>query len=192
MIYLQISCLSQTSRKKEGRLSKWKKQYKTIRCSLEHMNNPFLCVFNKKYKEKAPMLNMNLWDRCYHKADKQWWWFIIGIGNSLEVMIVPLYISENTPPIKRGLCNIFPEFCGSGEMFLSYYINFIISKMLNPDLRMLVPADRVPLYTTFKSRQGAGRAPMHRHMSCSTGPASQPRWVSKMPRVQWLRTPFPW
>jgi hypothetical protein len=72
MIYLQISCLSQTSRKKERRLSKWKKQYKTIRCSLEHMNNPFLCVFNKKYKEKAPMLNMNLWDRCYHKAGKQW------------------------------------------------------------------------------------------------------------------------
>jgi hypothetical protein len=32
------------------------------------------------------------------------------------------------------------------------------------------PADRVPLHTSFKSRQGAEHTPMHRHVPCSTGP----------------------
>jgi MFS family permease len=55
--------------------------------------------------------------------------FIMGIGNSLTVTIVPLYIyiSEIAPPSKRGLLNTLPQFSGSGGMFLSYCINFVMS-----------------------------------------------------------------
>jgi hypothetical protein len=49
----------------------------------------------------------------------------------------PIIYLRDRPPSKRGLLNTFPQFSGSGEMFLSYYINFIIYQMLNPDWRTM-------------------------------------------------------
>jgi hypothetical protein len=68
-------------------------------------------------------------------------------------------------------------------------------------------ADRVPLHTSFKSRQGAGCAPTCRHMSCGTGPCLPAKVCSEAttrpvtpdsasligrapmpPSVSWLRT----
>jgi hypothetical protein len=67
------------------------------------------------------------------------------------------------------------------------------------------PTDRVPLHTSFKSRQGAGHAPMRCHVPCSTGPCLPAKVVSRvatcpvaldpasligralmLPRVPWL------
>ena len=42
-----------------------------------------------------------------------------GFGIGLAVTLVPIYISETAPSEIRGLLNTFPQFCGSGGMFLS-------------------------------------------------------------------------
>jgi hypothetical protein len=73
------------------------------------------------------------------------------------------------------------------------------------------PTDRVPLHTSFKSREGAKRAPTRRHVPCSTEPclptkvgsrgatclvASDPAFLigraSAPPPVPWLWTPPPY
>jgi hypothetical protein len=48
------------------------------------------------------------------------------------------------------------------------------------------PAYRVPLHTSFKSRQGARRASTRRH-PIVPDPAFQPRWALASSRVQWFQ-----
>jgi hypothetical protein len=75
----------------------------------------------------------------------------------------------------------------------------------------MYPANRVPLYISLKSRQGAGRAPTCCHVPCSTepyppvkvgsgattcpvapDPASMIGRAPTPPRVPWLRIPHPY
>lgn len=69
---------------------------------------------------------------------------IDGFGVGLAVTLIPVYISETSPPEIRGQLNTLPQFCGSGGMFLSYCMVFAMSLMANPNWRVMLGVLSVP------------------------------------------------
>jgi MFS family permease len=69
---------------------------------------------------------------------------IDGFGIGLAVTLVPLYISETAPPEIRGSLNTLPQFSGSGGMFLSYCMVFVMSLLPSPDWRIMLGVLVVP------------------------------------------------
>lgn len=69
---------------------------------------------------------------------------IDGFGIGLAVTLVPLYISEISPPEIRGLLNTFPQFTGSVGMFASYIMVFFMSLLPRPDWRFMLSVLSIP------------------------------------------------
>ena len=67
-----------------------------------------------------------------------------GFGIGLAVTLVPVYISETSPPEIRGLLNTLPQFTGSGGMFLSYCLIFGMSLMASPSWRIMLGVLGIP------------------------------------------------
>ncbi|KAK4785927.1 hypothetical protein SAY86_002616 [Trapa natans] len=67
-----------------------------------------------------------------------------GFGVGLALTLVPLYISEMTPPDMRGLLNTLPQFVGSGGMFISYCMIFGMSMLESPSWRLMLGVLSVP------------------------------------------------
>ncbi|KAL6641386.1 hypothetical protein ACP70R_019567 [Stipagrostis hirtigluma subsp. patula] len=67
-----------------------------------------------------------------------------GFGIGLAVTLVPLYISETAPTDIRGLLNTLPQFSGSGGMFFSYCMVFVMSLMPKPDWRIMLGVLSIP------------------------------------------------
>lgn len=76
---------------------------------------------------------------------------IDGFGVGLAVTLVPVYISETSPPEIRGQLNTLPQFCGSGGMFLSYCLVFAMSLMVKPNWRVMLGVLSIPslIYLTL-------------------------------------------
>lgn len=74
-----------------------------------------------------------------------------GFGVGLAVTLVPVYISETSPPEIRGQLNTLPQFTGSGGMFLSYCMVFAMSLLDNPSWRLMLGVLSIPslLYLTL-------------------------------------------
>ncbi|MCL7049311.1 hypothetical protein MKW94_014383 [Papaver nudicaule] len=72
-----------------------------------------------------------------------------GFGIGLSVTIVPVYISETSPPEIRGLLNTLPQFTGSGGLFLSYCMVFGMSLMTAPSWRLMLGVLSVPSFFYF-------------------------------------------
>ncbi|KAF0896594.1 hypothetical protein E2562_026297 [Oryza meyeriana var. granulata] len=56
-----------------------------------------------------------------------------GFGVGLAVTLVPVYISETSPPEIRGRLNTLPQFTGSGGMFFSYCMIFAMTLPPSPN-----------------------------------------------------------
>ncbi|KAL0907459.1 hypothetical protein M5K25_021872 [Dendrobium thyrsiflorum] len=69
---------------------------------------------------------------------------IDGFGVGLAVTLIPVYISETSPPEIRGQLNTLPQFSGSGGMFLSYCMVFLMSLMANPNWRVMLGVLSIP------------------------------------------------
>ncbi|KAK8952257.1 Monosaccharide-sensing protein 2 [Platanthera zijinensis] len=69
---------------------------------------------------------------------------IDGFGIGLAVTLIPVYISETSPPEIRGQLNTLPQFSGSGGMFLSYCLVFSMSLLANPDWRVMLGVLSIP------------------------------------------------
>ncbi|XP_020573051.1 monosaccharide-sensing protein 2 [Phalaenopsis equestris] len=69
---------------------------------------------------------------------------IDGFGVGLAVTLIPVYISETSPPEIRGQLNTLPQFSGSGGMFLSYVMVFLMSLMVNPNWRVMLGVLSIP------------------------------------------------
>ncbi|XP_076923012.1 monosaccharide-sensing protein 2-like [Bidens hawaiensis] len=67
-----------------------------------------------------------------------------GLAIGLAVTLVPVYISETSPPEIRGSLNTLPQFMGSGGMFLSYCMVFGMSLMDSPDWRLMLGVLFIP------------------------------------------------
>lgn len=67
-----------------------------------------------------------------------------GLGIGLAVTLVPVYISETSPPEIRGSLNTLPQFMGSGGMFLSYCMVFGMSLMESPSWRVMLGVLSIP------------------------------------------------
>ncbi|WCJ32848.1 tonoplast monosaccharide transporter2 [Euphorbia peplus] len=67
-----------------------------------------------------------------------------GFGIGLALTLVPIYISETAPPEIRGLLNTFPQFMGSGGMFLSYGMVFAMSLTDLPNWRLMLGVLAIP------------------------------------------------
>lgn len=67
-----------------------------------------------------------------------------GLGIGLAVTLVPVYISETSPPEIRGSLNTLPQFMGSGGMFLSYCMVFGMSLMESPNWRLILGVLSIP------------------------------------------------
>ncbi|RZC45775.1 hypothetical protein C5167_038722 [Papaver somniferum] len=67
-----------------------------------------------------------------------------GFAIGLSVTIVPVYISETSPPEIRGLLNTLPQFTGSGGLFLSYCMVFAMSLRTAPSWRLMLGVPSVP------------------------------------------------
>lgn len=67
-----------------------------------------------------------------------------GFGVGLALTLVPLYISEMTPPEMRGLLNTLPQFIGSSGMFISYCMVLGMSKMESPSWRLMLGVLSIP------------------------------------------------
>ncbi|KAF5764342.1 putative major facilitator, sugar transporter, major facilitator superfamily [Helianthus annuus] len=67
-----------------------------------------------------------------------------GLGIGLAVTLVPVYISETSPPEIRGSLNTLPQFMGSGGMFLSYCMVFGMSLMESPNWRLMLGVLSIP------------------------------------------------
>ncbi|XP_071695312.1 monosaccharide-sensing protein 2-like [Rutidosis leptorrhynchoides] len=67
-----------------------------------------------------------------------------GFGIGLAVTLVPVYISETSPPEIRGSLNTLPQFMGSGGMFLSYCMVFAMSLMESPSWRLMLGVVSIP------------------------------------------------
>ncbi|KDP43790.1 hypothetical protein JCGZ_22417 [Jatropha curcas] len=67
-----------------------------------------------------------------------------GFGIGLAVTIVPVYISETAPSEIRGQLNTFPQFMGSGGMFVSYCMVFGMSLMDSPKWRVMLGVLSIP------------------------------------------------
>ncbi|KAG0457392.1 hypothetical protein HPP92_022549 [Vanilla planifolia] len=74
---------------------------------------------------------------------------IDGFGVGLAVTLVPVYISETSPPEIRGQLNTLPQFSGSGGMFLSYCMVFAMSLMANPNWRVMLGVLSIPSLLFF-------------------------------------------
>ncbi|CDY16303.1 BnaC01g23380D [Brassica napus] len=72
-----------------------------------------------------------------------------GFGIGLAVTLVPIYISETAPSEIRGLLNTFPQFCGSGGMFLSYCLVFGMSLQESPSWRLMLGVLSIPSILYF-------------------------------------------
>lgn len=72
-----------------------------------------------------------------------------GFGIGLAVTLVPIYISETAPSEIRGLLNTFPQFCGSGGMFLSYCLVFGMSLEESPSWRLMLGVLSIPSILYF-------------------------------------------
>lgn len=69
---------------------------------------------------------------------------IDGFGVGLAVTLIPVYISETSPPEIRGQLNTLPQFSGSGGMFLSYCMVFSMSLMASPNWRVMLGVLSIP------------------------------------------------
>ncbi|CAN1288350.1 Monosaccharide-sensing protein 3 [Linum perenne] len=67
-----------------------------------------------------------------------------GFGIGLAVTLVPLYISETAPSEIRGTLNTLPQFLGSGGMFLSYIMVFMMSLQDSPNWRLMLGVLAIP------------------------------------------------
>ncbi|KAI3960956.1 hypothetical protein MKW92_005620 [Papaver armeniacum] len=67
-----------------------------------------------------------------------------GFAIGLSVTIVPVYISETSPPEIRGLLNTLPQFTGSCGLFLSYCMVFGMSLRTAPSWRLMLGVLSVP------------------------------------------------
>ncbi|KAL2895226.1 Monosaccharide-sensing protein 2 [Bienertia sinuspersici] len=67
-----------------------------------------------------------------------------GFGIGLAVTLVPVYISETSPPEIRGFLNTLPQFTGSGGMFLSYCLIFAMSLKASPSWRIMLGVLGIP------------------------------------------------
>lgn len=67
-----------------------------------------------------------------------------GLGIGLAVTLVPVYISEKSPPEIRGSLNMLPQFMGSGGMFVSYCMVFGMSLMDSPSWRLMLGVVSIP------------------------------------------------
>ncbi|CAI0474240.1 unnamed protein product [Linum tenue] len=67
-----------------------------------------------------------------------------GFGIGLAVTLIPLYISETAPSEIRGTLNTLPQFLGSGGMFLSYIMVFIMSLQDSPNWRVMLGVLAIP------------------------------------------------
>ncbi|KAG0488472.1 hypothetical protein HPP92_007283 [Vanilla planifolia] len=74
---------------------------------------------------------------------------IDGFGVGLAVTLVPVYISETSPPEIRGQLNTLPQFSGSGGMFLSYCMVFAMSLTANPNWRVMLGVLSMPSLLFF-------------------------------------------
>ncbi|KAL6214180.1 hypothetical protein ACLB2K_013618 [Fragaria x ananassa] len=72
-----------------------------------------------------------------------------GLGIGLAVTLVPLYISETAPPEIRGSLNTLPQFTGSGGMFLSYCMVFVLSLTEAPSWRLMLGVLSIPSLVYF-------------------------------------------
>lgn len=72
-----------------------------------------------------------------------------GFGIGLAVTLVPIYISETAPSDIRGLLNTFPQFTGSGGMFLAYCMIFGMSLMTSPSWRLMLGVLSIPSVIYF-------------------------------------------
>ncbi|KAL4569634.1 hypothetical protein LXL04_025276 [Taraxacum kok-saghyz] len=72
-----------------------------------------------------------------------------GFGIGLAVTLVPVYISETSPPEIRGSLNTLPQFMGSGGMFLSYCMVFGMSLMESPNWRVMLGVLSIPSLLYF-------------------------------------------
>ncbi|XP_061997471.1 monosaccharide-sensing protein 2-like [Rosa rugosa] len=74
-----------------------------------------------------------------------------GFGIGLAVTLVPVYISETSPPEIRGLLNTFPQFTGTVGMFFSYCMVFSMSLKEAPNWRLMLGVLSIPslLYFAF-------------------------------------------
>ncbi|XP_062022839.1 monosaccharide-sensing protein 2-like [Rosa rugosa] len=72
-----------------------------------------------------------------------------GLGIGLAVTLVPLYISETAPPEIRGSLNTLPQFTGSGGMFLSYCMVFVMSLTEAPSWRLMLGVLTIPSLVYF-------------------------------------------
>lgn len=69
---------------------------------------------------------------------------IDGVGVGLAVTVGPMYISEVAPSDIRGKLNTFPQFAGTGGMFLAYCIGFGISLTSDPSWRLMLGLVFIP------------------------------------------------
>ncbi|CAI8596973.1 unnamed protein product [Vicia faba] len=67
-----------------------------------------------------------------------------GFGIGLAVTLVPVYISETAPSDIRGSLNTLPQFSGSGGMFLSYCMVFVMSLSASPSWRVMLGVLTIP------------------------------------------------
>ncbi|KAE9586660.1 hypothetical protein Lal_00004686 [Lupinus albus] len=72
-----------------------------------------------------------------------------GFGIGLAVTLVPVYISEIAPSDIRGSLNTLPQFSGSGGMFLSYCMIFLMSFNASPNWRLMLGVLSIPSLLYF-------------------------------------------
>ncbi|CAL0326946.1 unnamed protein product [Lupinus luteus] len=72
-----------------------------------------------------------------------------GFGIGLAVTLVPVYISEIAPSDIRGSLNTLPQFSGSGGMFLSYCMVFVMSFNTFPNWRIMLGVLSIPSLLYF-------------------------------------------
>lgn len=72
-----------------------------------------------------------------------------GFGVGLAVTLVPVYISETSPPEIRGQLNTLPQFTGSGGMFMSYCMVFAMSLLDAPSWRLMLGVLSIPSLLYF-------------------------------------------
>ncbi|CAL0305909.1 unnamed protein product [Lupinus luteus] len=72
-----------------------------------------------------------------------------GFGIGLAVTLVPVYISETAPSEIRGSLNTLPQFTGSGGMFLSYSMVFLMSFNASPNWRLMLGLLSIPSLLYF-------------------------------------------
>lgn len=74
---------------------------------------------------------------------------IDGVGVGIAVTVAPMYISEIAPSEIRGELNTFPQFAGTGGMFLAYCVSFGLSLTSNPSWRLMLGIVLIPSVVYF-------------------------------------------